>query len=1139
MTKLTLKHLLALVTPWAALVAIAAGAVEGPKLPLTPITELSATNEPMPAERCSEVLHGSSFRQPTGGEGGHEFVIVPSSPERDADTIPVYTEFTAELSQPGGVLDQLGIPRTKQVIEFLNGREMRALLATAGASPVAHYWDGSQIVNSMADKSRMVFEVVYPGSEYNHGYYRDDNPLETQLSIILHVVGHNHFAHSSGFTHYRSAQATEVAKSLNAAVKRAYEEAPKEEVEDFYLFMLSMAQYDDYHAAHYNQPEDFAAQTLQDIDLDDLPGKDRSEKAKKKSEILQRGLRRNTENTLSALVQRIQDNNLMPQWKKDIAALIPHTGHYRPALVHTQVMNEGWASIYQEIIMRHMSPRWNTQRHWLHAHSVIEGSVDHIKLQNPYWLGVQGWHNLRNKFLNRPEIAALETEIEKDRAFIEYGDHLIRTMSDYEFLEIALEDSWIQRKKLALTRKATREEAGKLPQPPQDMENPEPVIVVSKDPERIRKSIIESVVGSKTRFKPRLKLRSFNRQGTGEIDIAINDEVGSQIPLQRKTVGAALYSIASSMDQPVSLEATLGTRIKKTREELDEEWGDFWDIWDPLNPTPLPEILPYKDVIGRYRLVVSPSGEMRMFELDTDQEAAPELPPQNPLFSEIEQHLHNYITMLHLQDDDKLDKIASQNPRYQRISMHALEQTLNGMPFLGLVDHVPSAGEAIIEYQNKVEARIMKAFELAMKGKGALLKSGNSMFLQALPGPMSIMFDGEFIQSLQDSATPGPIDLGSIGMSHETVMSQYQFGQNFLASEDNFWRLPTISRVTDLRRNPFDGDLGGELLPTDIGPGDGGWRPGPGQGGGDGEPGDEPGEPGDDPGGKLPGEEGLDPTWVPFPKELYANFIGENVKLPNLQPKSGRTKSKRMRLNRKGRGKNGPILAGQTAANALRLGIGEAAANGENPEDVDPFDLMAGGFSLMRTNDFVYRKANPVKKPDTNAVIVLSRDASGSTMAYTDLYKRFLFDFKTLIEANYKNVKFEYIVFDYDAKRVATEEEFFRIAMGGGTSYHNGVRKMIEVMEDYPAENWDRFPFVIGDLGDYYDGPTEDAYREMIEMASFAGTVKAGWGVDDFTAAMHRLHDEEEYYGFVDMGDQPQGYGIEHLKTLLKNPVDE
>ncbi|MEO0335895.1 MAG: SpoVR family protein, partial [Pseudomonadota bacterium] len=733
---------------------------------------------------------------------------------------------------------------------------------------------------------------------------------------------------------------------------------------------------------------------LQEIDIESLPGRDTPEKTKKKSDLLSRGLRGNTENTLSALVQRIQDDNLMPQWKKDIAAQIPHTGHYRPALVHTQVMNEGWASILQELIMKHMSPKWNTQRHWLEAHSVIEGAVDQIKLQDPYWLGVQGWHNLRNKFLKRPEIAAMETELEQDRAFVEYADGIIRTMSDYEFLEIALEDGWIQRKKLAITRKATWEEANNLPPPPPDMPEPEPVIVVSKNPERVRKSIIESVVGSKTRFTPRVKLRSFNREGTGEIDLVINDEVGSQIPLQRKSVGAALYSIANSMNQPVSLEARYGYRIKKTWQEMQEEWDKIWEEWewDPWNPTPWPEVLPYKDKVGEYRLVVNPSGQMKMYDLNTDAEVPPEMGPTDLVFKEIEEHLHNYLTLLHMEDDDKLDRIASQNPRFQRISMHSLQQTLNGMPMLGLVDHVPSAAEAVIEYESKVETRIMKAFALAMKGRGALIKSGNSMFLQALPGPMSISFDFQFVQELMDSAEPGPIDLGALGMVDQVTSlealakgqpagaSDLEFGRDFVATSANSYRLPTISRVNRIKKNPFDGDLGGDLLPTDIGPGDGGWRPGGGKGDGGGEPGDEPGEPGDDPGGKMPGEEGLDPTWIPFPKDLYANFIGENVKLPNLQPKSGRTKSTKMRLTRRGRGKNGPILARPTAENALRLGMGAAAAEELEAEDMDPHDLMAMGFSRMRNNDFVYRKANPVKKPDTNAVIVLARDASGSTL---------------------------------------------------------------------------------------------------------------------------------------------------------------
>ncbi|NQZ02568.1 MAG: SpoVR family protein, partial [Bdellovibrionales bacterium] len=815
---------------------------------------LSETNISMEAANCSKVLHDNNFLAPTGGRGGHEFIIVPSHPDRDSDTVPVYTEFTQDMSKPGGVLDQLGIPRTKQVIEFLNGREMRTMLATMAAAPVSHYWDGSQIANAMSDTSSMVFEVVYPGSKYNHGYYRDDNPLEWQISIIMHVVGHNHFAHSSGFTQYRSAQATEVAQSLNDAVERAYKEAPKQEVEDFYLYMLSMAQYDDYHTASYNKPEDFSAQSLQDIPLEDMPGQDITQKTKRKADLLARGLRANTENVLSAFVQRIQDDNLIPAWKKEIAALIPHTGHYRPALVHTQVMNEGWASILQELIMKHMGPKWNTQQHWFSAHTVIEGAEDRIKLQDPYWLGVQGWHNLRNKFIKRPEIAELETELEKDRAFIEYADGLIRTMSDYEFLDLALDDKWIQRKKLSIVRRATPQEARRLPPPPPNMPEPEPMMIVSKDPERVRKSIIEKVVGGKTRFNPRLKLRSFSRAGTGELDLTINDEVGSEIPVNRKSVGAALYSIANSLNQPASFEATYGYFVKKTQQEIWDEYEEHWANWDPANPTPLPDIKPFRIAKGRYRTVVYPNGEFRMYDLNTDEQAAPELPFDNPLYAEIEQHLHSYITLLHLEDDDRLDQIASQNPRYQRVSMHSLEQTLNGMPILGLIDHVPTAGKAIMAYHNKVKARMMKAFELAMKGQGSMVKSGNSMFLQALPGPMSIQFDGEYLQYLAENAEPTPADMGM--HFGEDILSEFEYGSQFVAHSGNSFELPTISWLparNQTQKNPFDGDLTGEHLPTDLGPGNGGWRPG-GGGGGKGKPKPGDGDPDDGDGGEMPGE---------------------------------------------------------------------------------------------------------------------------------------------------------------------------------------------------------------------------------------------------------------------------------------------
>jgi len=173
-------------------------------------------------------------------------------------------------------------------------------------------------------------------------------------------------------------------------------------------------------------------------------------------------------------------------------------------------------------------------------------------------------------------------------------------------------------------------------------------------------------------------------------------------------------------------------------------------------------------------------------------------------------------------------------------------------------------------------------------------------------------------------------------------------------------------------------------------------------------------------------------------------------------------------------------------------------------------------------------------------VVLFARDASGSTAPFEQLYKRFVFDMKTLIKSNYDNVQFVYIVFDTEAHVMKSEADFFRASLGGGTSYKAGVDKTVEVMEaDFPEKDWDRFPFIIGDLGDWFNPETQESYQNMIDLSSFSGTVKGGWGLDEFLSGMEQLAAENEYFGFTNMGENPQGYTIDHLRELLKNKDDD
>ncbi len=138
--------------------------------------------------------------------------------------------------------------RTKQVVEFLPGTDLNAT-AKAGL-PVRHYLDGAKLAQAYADTRSLIFEVVYPGPEIQHGYYRDDNPPQMVYHLLNHVAGHNNFAHTSFYPHYRAAHVIDEQTQLDKLLEKLYLIEDKDEVMRFYLFMQTLLPLQDFYSEY-------------------------------------------------------------------------------------------------------------------------------------------------------------------------------------------------------------------------------------------------------------------------------------------------------------------------------------------------------------------------------------------------------------------------------------------------------------------------------------------------------------------------------------------------------------------------------------------------------------------------------------------------------------------------------------------------------------------------------------------------------------------------------------------------------------------------------------------------------------------------------------------------------------------------
>ncbi|MCB0363244.1 MAG: SpoVR family protein, partial [Bdellovibrionales bacterium] len=331
-----------------------------------------------------------------GRSNKSKFLVIESP--RAIENAKFYRDYVEGLTQPGGVLDRLGIEMAGQVVEFVPPMDLQALTSgSSGGYPVAHYLDGASVLESMKPKRGFALEVVYPGpaNGYSHGIYRDDNNQDQQVSIIDHVVGHNHFSLHSGLPHYRVGQALVASRKLDRVLKDAYVSFDQDQVMRWYLFVQTLVPLMDYFTPLWESVESFLPQ-LQVRGWDPQPMQSR------RPQVL-RHPKRITENVLQAFTANLGSSSL--EFEKEALSRIIESMAFRPALVHTQIMNEGWASIQQELLPRHTG-RNHTFEFWLNASGVMQ-TEKVVNIRDPYSLGVFCWRHLKKRFLRQPEIAGL------------------------------------------------------------------------------------------------------------------------------------------------------------------------------------------------------------------------------------------------------------------------------------------------------------------------------------------------------------------------------------------------------------------------------------------------------------------------------------------------------------------------------------------------------------------------------------------------------------------------------------------------------------------------------------------------------------------------------------------------------------
>jgi sporulation protein YhbH len=303
-----------------------------------------------------------------------------------------------------------------------------------------------------------------------------------------------------------------------------------------------------------------------------------------------------------------------------------------------------------------------------------------------------------------------------------------------------------------------------------------------------------------------------------------------------------------------------------------------------------------------------------------------------------------------------------------------------------------------------------------------------------------------------------------------------------------------------------------------------------GAGQGDGEVGQPIAKGGDQEDGK--GEAGSDPgahiLEVDISLDELAAMLGEELELPNIQPKGKDTISEeKSRYNSIRR--TGPESLRhfkRTYMQALRR------------------QISAGGYELKKpkvvpiNEDKRYRSWDTIYEPVANAAIIYMMDVSGSmTDEQKSLVRIEAFWIDTWLKSQYDGVERRYIIHDAMAKEV-DENTFYHTRESGGTRISSAYKVCTELIKrEFPPTDWNIYCFQFSD-GDNWGEDNEACLKYLREgilphVNLFCyGQVESPYGSGEYLRALeHTVAAENDKVVLSEIPDKEAIY--ESIKTFL------
>lgn len=251
---------------------------------------------------------------------------------------------------------------------------------------------------------------------------------------------------------------------------------------------------------------------------------------------------------------------------------------------------------------------------------------------------------------------------------------------------------------------------------------------------------------------------------------------------------------------------------------------------------------------------------------------------------------------------------------------------------------------------------------------------------------------------------------------------------------------------------------------------------------------------GEGPGGNQPGDKpGEDVFEVGLSLEEIAELLGEDLALPNLQPKGKKNIIEEKYVY------TGIRRIGPESLRHFKRTYKEALKRQVMSNEYDPNNPVI----IPIKKDKRYRSWKLKLIPISSAVVIYMMDTSGSMgKEQVDLVRRISFAMNSWLMSKYKGLVVRYIIHDAEAKEVSMEQ-FFTRSSDGGTKISTAYSLCQEIIKkNYPPIDTNIYAFHFSD-GDNWNEDSKKALKILDELVSEVnlfgyGQVKSAWGSGQF-----------------------------------------